>query len=322
MKTSIALLLTASLLTLAGCDKMQPSKTDSSTADTSAAIATETAPGKVLATVNGSAITQPVFDVYMAVRNAQKPGANPDRNSVLEELISLELMRQEGVSEGLGSKEAVIATLDQQTRTVLASAAIKDFIAKNPISDEAVRKLYDSQINKTGNEYKARHILVKTREEAADIIKQLDNGGNFEELAKAKSTGPSGKSGGQLGWFSPAQMVKPFSDATAQLEKGAYTKEPVQTQFGWHIIMLEDIRKITPPPFEDIKDRLKLMAANQELQAHVQQLRQAADIEITGSTADEAPAVEAPAASDDQSTAAEQPAAEKSADATEKTPAE
>ncbi|MDH3900329.1 MAG: peptidylprolyl isomerase [Gammaproteobacteria bacterium] len=318
MKTSIALILSASLLTLAGCDQMQPSQTAGDPAGTADMPAATT--GKVLATINGSAITQSVLDVYMEIRNTQNPNKAADEATVLEELISLELMRQEGISKGLNTQPAVAASLDQQQRTVLASAAIKDFLSNNPVSDETAKELYDNQIGKAGMEYNARHILVTTQEEATEIIKQLDNGGNFEELAKEKSTGPSGKTGGKLGWFAPAQMVKPFSDATAKLEKGAYTKEPVQTQFGWHVILLEDSREITPPAFEDVKDRVKLVAANQQLQAHIQQLRQSASIEITADAAGAAPADDATTA--EESAPAGEPSEESSADAGEPTPGE
>jgi len=320
MKTPFALLLSATLLMLAGCDQMQPSQTGGDSAGTPGAATAPAVPGKVLVSVNGTAITQPVFDVYMDIRRTQKPGISANKDDVLDELISLELMRQEGIDKGLDTQTVVIATLDQQQRTVLASAAIKDFLASNSISDESVKELYDSQIGKPGMEYNASHILVNTQEEAAEIIKQLDGGADFAALAKEKSTGPSGKSGGKLGWFAPAQMVKPFSDAAAQLEKGAYTKEPVQTQFGWHVILLEDTRESTPPAFDDVKDRLKLAAANQMLQAHIRQLRESASVEISASTAEAAPAAEeTPAPSD---AAATEPAAESSADAAESTPAE
>ena len=288
---------------------MQSSQTSGNSAGNDAATTAATPPGKVLATVNGSAITQPVLDVYMEIRKNQKPGNSADRDTVLNELISLELMSQEGINKGLETNPTVIATLDQQQRTVFASAAIKDFLANNPVSDEQARELYDNQIGKAGKEYNARHILVKTQEEAVDIIKQLDNGGNFEELAKEKSTGPSGKAGGKLGWFSPTQMVKPFSDATAKLEKGSYTKEPVQTQFGWHVILLEDSRELTPPAYDEVKERVKLVIANQELQAHIQQLRASADVEITADAAEAAPAEDAAPAEEPAPAAGEENAA-------------
>ncbi len=319
MKTPFALILSATLLALAGCDQIQSLQTAGNSTDTSGADSAAAVPGKVLATVNGNDITQPVFDVYMEVRKTQKPGIAAEQSIVLDELISLELMRQEGVNKGLDKQPAVIATLDQQQRTVLASAAIKDFLASNPISDESVKEFYDSKVGEASMEYNARHILVKTQEEAVDIVKQLDSGADFETLAKEKSTGPSGKSGGKLGWFAPAQMVKPFSDATAQLEKGAYTREPVQTQFGWHVILLEDTRESSPPAFEDVKDRLKLAAANQILQAHIQQLRAAATVEVADSS--DAPVMPAEPAD----TASEEPAdatSEETADTEESAPDE
>ncbi len=284
MKMYFPLLLSAALLTVTGCEQPSPTQTGDTPAGAPAS-----PPGEVVATVNGTVITQPVLQVYMQIRNAQKPGKPADRDSALDEIVSLELMRQEGISNGLGNNPMVMATLDQQMRTVLASAAIKDFLAKNPVTDEAAKQLYDEQVGGGEKEYSARHILLKTREEAVDVIGQLDAGGDFETLAREKSIGPSGKNGGKLGWFSPAQMVKPFSDATAQLEKGSYTREPVQTQFGWHVILLEDVRDVTPPSFDDVKDQLKLLLANQMLQAHIQELRTAASIEIA-TTGDAAPA--------------------------------
>ena len=189
-------------------------------------------------------------------------------------------MRQEAVSNGANNDPVVRATLNQLERSTLAAAAIKAYMTNNEISDEDLRTAYDTGVGKAGPEYNARHILVETEEQANEVIKALDEGGDFAELAKEKSTGPSGPQGGELGWFSAGQMVKPFSDAAAALEKGSYTKQPVQTQFGWHVIRLEDTREGTPPPFDDVKARLKIMLANQKLQQHVEQLRSSATIDI------------------------------------------
>ncbi|MGB7931070.1 MAG: peptidylprolyl isomerase, partial [Gammaproteobacteria bacterium] len=167
-------------------------------------------------------------------------------------------------------------------RTLLAGAAIRDFVQNNPVTDEQAREVYDKEIGKPGTEYNARHILVKTQEEAEEIISELDKGGDFSALAREKSTDTSASEGGDLGWFSTTQMVQPFADALAGLKKGSYTEAPVQTQFGWHVILLEDTRESTPPAFDDIKDRLKVLVANQQLQQHIQQVREAAKIEITG----------------------------------------
>jgi peptidyl-prolyl cis-trans isomerase C len=273
------LVLIASLAALAGCDQMQSGSRTESGSEVSAAAPVVS--GKVIALVNGAPITQNVLDLYASQRKAQ-PG-NEEANSqevVLNELISLELMRQDGVNKGLDTSPVVIATLDQQVRTALAGAAIKDFMANNPVSDEDARAVYDEQMGAAGKEYNARHILVEDEETANNVIKLLDSGSDFSELAKEKSTGPSGPSGGKLGWFSPGQMVKPFSDAAAELEKGAYTRAPVQTQFGWHVIILDDVRDSTPPPFDDVKDRIKLLLANQQLQEYVETMKGNAAIEI------------------------------------------
>lgn len=276
------LLPLAALLAVSGCDQLQSSRDAVSATDNSAATSTAViTEGVVLATVNGSPITQGVLDVYSAQRKSQGAGQDAsDTATILDELIALELMRQEANNKGLGSNAVVVATIDQQQRTVLAGAAIKDFMSSNPVPDEEAKILYEAQIGKAGKEYNARHILVENEEDATAVIELLDSGSDFSELAKEKSTGPSGPKGGNLGWFGTGQMVKPFSDATAELEKGSYTKTPVQTQFGWHVIILDDVRESSPPPFDDVKERLKMMIANQKLQAHVESVKSAATIDI------------------------------------------
>ncbi len=273
------LVLIASLAAVSGCDQLQSdSHTDSGNTATAAAPAVE---GAIVATVNNSPITLDELNVYSSQRKAQ--AGNEQANSeeaILNELISLELMRQDAVSKGLNKQPIVIAALDQQTRTALAGVAIKDFMANNPVTDEAAQALYDEQIGVAGKEYNARHILVADEETANGVIELLDSGSDFSELAKEKSTGPSGPSGGKLGWFGADQMVKPFSEATAALEKGAYTKKPVQTQFGWHVIILDDVRDSTPPPFDEVKDRIKMLLANQQLQQHIESMKSGATIDI------------------------------------------
>jgi peptidyl-prolyl cis-trans isomerase C len=277
MKKPVYLLVPILLFTLYGCDQLQTSH-PSATATATAAPVPE---GPVIATVNGAPIMKSVLDIYGAQRKASQGEEKPvDDQEILNEVISLELMRQEAVKEGLETTPTIVATMDQQTRTLLAGAAIREFVKNNPVTDEQARQVYDKEIGKPGTEYKARHILVNTREEAEEVISELDKGGDFSALAKEKSTDTSAPEGGDLGWFSTAQMVQPFADAVAGLEKGSYTKEPVQTQFGWHVILLEDSRESTPPAFDDIKDRLKVLVANQQLQKHIQEVREKAKIEI------------------------------------------
>ena len=279
MKYPHYLALIASLAAVTGCDQLQSS---GETGNSSTAVAAETAvvEGAVIATVNGQPITQAELEVYTSQR---KPPSNaPEASSnevIMNELISLELMRQDGIKQGLDKKPGVIATMEQQQRTALAGAAIQNFMTSNPVSDEDAKQLYDEKMSKPAREFDARHILVKEQEEAEAIIKLLDSGSDFTELAKEKSTGPSGASGGELGWFNEAQMVKPFSEATAKLEKGQYTKTPVQTQFGWHVIILDDSRESTPVPFDDVKDRIKMLLVNQKMQQHIEAMRSTATIE-------------------------------------------
>jgi len=277
MKKPVYLLLPALLFALYGCDQLQTPR------QAATAPAAPVPEGPVVATVNGAPLMKSVIDIYATQRKAsQGEGEQPDDQEILNEVISLELMRQEGVSKGLNTSPTIVATLDQQTRTLLAGAAIRDFVQKNPVSDEQAKQVYDKEIGTPSTEYNARHILVKTKEDAEEVIRQLDKGGDFDALAKEKSTDTSASSGGKLGWFPAAQMVQPFADALAKLQKGGYTKEPVQTQFGWHVILLEDTRESTPPAFEDVKDRLKVLVANQQLQQHIQKIREAAKIEMTG----------------------------------------
>jgi len=278
MKYPYYLALIASLAVITGCDQLQSTgETGSSKTATQAPVVE----GVVVATVNGQPIMQSELDVYTSQR---KPPANsPEANTkevILKELVALELMRQDGVSKGLDKQPKVIATIAQQARTAVAGATIQDYMAEHPVTDEDVKKIYDEKMSAPGKEFNARHILVKEKEEAEAIIKLLDSGSDFSELAKEKSTGPSGASGGKLGWFGKNQMVKSFSAATAELEKGQYTKTPVETQFGWHVIILDDSRDSTPTPFDDVKDRIKLLLANQQLQKHVEEMRSAATIEI------------------------------------------
>ena len=151
------------------------------------------------------------------------------------------------------------------------------------MTDDEVRARYDKQMADTPpvNEVKARHILVKTKEEALEIVKQLDAGGDFEAIAKEKSADPgSGAQGGDLGYFGPGQMVPEFEKAAFALEIGAYTKEPVQSQFGWHVIKVEDKRAQQPPAFDQVKDQIRSVVFREKYFALVKQLRTEAKVDI------------------------------------------
>jgi peptidyl-prolyl cis-trans isomerase C len=149
-------------------------------------------------------------------------------------------------------------------------------LANVTVTEEEILAEYSEQIKLAPpQQFKARHILVTTQSEALDLVKQLDGGANFEELAKEKSTGPSGPNGGDLGWFAPDQMVAEFSNAVALLEDGNYTSTPVQTQFGWHVILREDSRENQPPTFESVRDVINQQVQQKKFQAHLVELREA-----------------------------------------------
>jgi peptidyl-prolyl cis-trans isomerase C len=166
---------------------------------------------------------------------------------------------------------------------VLADAESQKYIKALQPSDADLKAEYETAIaamDKT--EYKARHILVASKEDGESIIKKLKGGAKFEDLAKSQSTDTGSKNnGGELGWFTTSRMVKPFADAVVGLKKGEITQEPVQTQFGWHVIQLEDTRDKTPPPFDQVKPQLTNQVIRKKLQAYVADLKKNAKIEKT-----------------------------------------
>ena len=263
---------------LSACDQ-NPSKPAQQEAAPGTETVADTSP--VLATVNDSPITEGLIELYEKQLQARRPGSTVDQNraAILEEVINLELARQNGEAQGLDKDGTIQLQFDQQRRALVAAAAIQHELDTHPISDEELRKIYQEQAL-GGPEYKARHILVEEEAEARRLIGELDTGADFSKLAKEHSTGPSGKNGGELGWFSPKQMVAPFSAAVADMEKGTYTQSPVKTQFGWHVIILDDTREATPPPFEQLKPQLQMFVQKQRVQDYLAKLRQAARIEI------------------------------------------
>lgn len=235
---------------------------------------------EVVATVNGASITRAELEAFAASRKDGKPR---DEKALIEELVNLELLRQAAEKQGLDKTPEMQAELRNLQRRALAGAELQRYVDahKGELDEKALREEYQAQIARLPKtEYKARHILVDSKEEAEKIIAELDKGADFAELAKKRSKGPSGKNGGDLGWFKPQNMVKPFSEAVAGLKKGEFTKSPVKTQFGWHVILLEDTRKIDPPAFDDVKDQLRSILVTKAVQKHLQELRKDATVEV------------------------------------------
>ncbi len=231
---------------------------------------------QTISTVNGADITQDVFNIYLESR-LQKPATEAsadERDSVLGELQDLYLLTTQARAKELAKGARTKAQIELQSRGILAQAVASDFVVRNQATDEEIKAAYDEQITLAPPlEYKARHILVESQGEAADLISELQGGADFVELAKEKSKGPSGPNGGDLGWFSPNQMVAPFSQAVANLEDGEFTKAPVQTQFGWHVILREESRQTTPPTLESVRDVVKQRIEQQKLQDYIANLR-------------------------------------------------
>ncbi len=237
-----------------------------------------------VATVNGKQIKQSVYD-YIA-KDAATRGQKVDaqvKNVIVNKLVDSELVYQEAQKLGLDKQPDYIAREELARRELLTSTFLQDFVKKNPISDADSKAAYEQYKKAYGDkEYSARHILVKTEAEAKDIIAQLGKGGDFAKIAKEKSLDPGSKEkGGDLGWFSPATMVKPFSDVVANLQKGATSNSPVQTQFGWHVIKLVDTRAAQPLPYEKLKDGLQKNLQQRNLEKLMSDLRAKAKIDIS-----------------------------------------
>lgn len=238
---------------------------------------------EAVATVNGKQIKQSVYDVITKdiVASGQKVDENT-KNAIINELVSSELIYQEAQRLGLDKQPDFLVREELGRRKLLTNVFLQDFLKKNPVSDADTKAAYEQYKKAYGEkEYSARHILVKTEAEAKDIIAQLNKGGDFAKLAKEKSLDPGSKDkGGDLGWFSPASMVKPFSDVAANLQKGAISASPVQTQFGWHVIKLIDTRPAQPLAYEKVKDGLQKNLQQRHLEKMMSDLRSKAKIDI------------------------------------------
>lgn len=246
------------------------------------AVAADPAP----ATVNGKPIKQAMVD--MILKDMAARGQQPDDNTralIVDRLIGQEVVLQEAQKSGLDKQPDFILHEELQTRELLVGTFVQDYIKKNPIDEAAVKAEYEKfKVQWGDKEYKASHILVKTEQEAKDIIAQLAKNGDFAKIAKEKSLDSSKDKGGALDWLPPGRMVKPFGDAVVKLQKGLYTTMPVQTQFGWHVIRLDDVRSAAPPTYDTVKDALRNNLQRQQLEKLVADLRAKAKI-VDNSTA-------------------------------------
>ena len=242
-------------------------------------------PNAVLATVNGHNITE--ADLALAESDLDPQFSRlpqeQRRAAALSAVIEIRLLSDKAVADGLDKQPDFQRRMEFLKQRALHSALVESEVAAK-VTDEEIRARYDKEIAATppANEVHARHILVKTKEEADAIVKQLDGGADFQKLANEHTTDPSGKtSGGDLGYFAAGQMVPEFEKAAFALEVGAFTKEPVQSQFGWHIIKLEDKRAQQPPAFDQVKEQFRSLVLREKYFALAKSLRDAAKVEVS-----------------------------------------
>ena len=202
------------------------------------------------------------------------------RAAIRDRLITLEIVAQEATKKGLGKTADTQSQLELARANILAQAYRMDYFKTHPVSEDALKTEFEKvKVQMGDKEYKARHILVEKEGEAKDIIEKLKKGDKFEELAKVSKDPGSKDNGGDLDWNLPGGFVKPFSDAMVKLEKGKYTETPVQTQFGWHVIRLEDVRQAKFPDFNEVKPGLQQRMQEEMFDKAITELRVKAKVE-------------------------------------------
>jgi peptidyl-prolyl cis-trans isomerase C len=233
------------------------------------------------ATVNGKAIPAAKVDqmVKQVVAQGQQPDSPQLREMVKKELISREVMLQEADKQGYGKKPEVTAAIDNARQSIIINAMLADYVKKNPVKDAEIQAEYDKYKAAVGpTEYHSRHILVATEQEAKDIIAKLKAGGKFEELAKVSKDG-SANNGGDLGWMTPGKLVKPFADAMIALKNGEITQTPVKTEFGFHVIKMEESRPTQLPPLAEVKGQVAEALQQRKIAAYREELLKKAKVQ-------------------------------------------
>jgi len=243
----------------------------------------------VAATVNGTPISQRTVDLLAKQgASAGHPDTPEARRAIIDQLALQTVIAEEAIKQGLDRTPEVTEQVAALKQAVLASAYVQGFIKNNPVSEDRLKAEYERiKATVTGTEYKARHILVEKEAEAKDIIAKLKvDPGAFEKLAKERSLDAGSKAqGGELGWFDLSAIAPEFGAATSKLEKGKFTETPVQTQFGYHVILLEDSKPIEAPPLEEVKPRLSQQLQQQDWEKQLEALKAKTKIEIVGASA-------------------------------------
>jgi peptidyl-prolyl cis-trans isomerase C len=261
--------LAATCIGLVGCASDDPTPGASSTA------------GPVMVTVDGKPISEALFSYYSRSRAQKEPTdlSQEEHDALLEELVQLVLLSNAADSAGLAGDPDFAAELELQRLQTVARKQISEQLDADPATEAELEQAYEANLEQfAGVQYKARHILVEEESEAREIIAELERGADFQELARTRSTGPSGPNGGDLGWFSADRMVPPFAAAVRSMQVGSYTNEPVQTRFGWHVILLEDKSDGRAPGLEAVREDVTNIVQQEKVQSYLEHLKARASI--------------------------------------------
>ncbi len=262
------LLLAAALAALGACQPKTPAAGDRSSA---------------VATVNGTPISRDFYAFYIKGITGGKSSAElttQQRDLALDNLIRARVVGDEAVKEGLDKGSDTATLLELARLNVLQQAVSDRYLKDRKATEQDLRAEYETQLAGMPKlEYHARHILVATEPFAQKLIARLQKGEKFEDLARTESMDSSKSTGGDLGWFTPDRMVPEFAGAVSALKAGEYTHNPVQTQYGWHIIQLLETRELKPPPFEQVRQRLEQMVENKKFRTYTDELMRNAKIE-------------------------------------------
>jgi peptidyl-prolyl cis-trans isomerase C len=267
MKYLITTLLMSAALALTGCQQKA-----AGTADTSAPVAV----------VNGTSISRDFFEFYVKGISGKTSGelTKEQRDLALDNLVRAELVAQQADKDGITANQDTQHMIELTRLNVLQQTVSERYLKDRKPTEQELRGEYESQVAALPHtEYHARHILVATEAFADKLIEQLDKGANFADLAKRESMDSSKDNGGDLGWFTPDHMVKPFADAVVALKAGEYTKKPVQTQYGWHVIRLEETRDLAAPAFDSVRQRLEQLVQTKKFKAYTDELMKNAKID-------------------------------------------
>jgi len=266
--------LTAALVALAACQQ-NSSTTGQSSSSSPAASPT-------VATVDGTPIDRDAYEFYIkGITGKTSSDLSPEqRTQALDNLIRAQLLSQQAEKQGLDKQPETAQLIKMERLNILEQALSQKVLGDKQPTDDELKTEYDAEVAKLPKtEYHARHILVATQPFAEKIVDRLKKGEKFEDLAKAESMDSSKTNGGDLGWFTLDHMVKPFADAVGNLKNGQYTTDPVQTQYGWHVIQLLGTRPVSPPPFDQVKQRLVQVVQAKKFRAYTDGLLKQAKVE-------------------------------------------